>query len=161
MVSFFTLILLFASIFLYFSLFSLICEFNCNWFIRFGFTYSSLSFFCWLCDLNCTWTPDHYISYYIILNTWNQKIFIALTCATIIIVMSSIWRWKTMCNSPLEINLVYSWSPPSCTRCKQVLMWDNLTFCEQGGTNQAARLLWPLVAMVLGDITECPSLLWP
>jgi hypothetical protein len=43
---------------------------------------------------------------------------------------------------------------------KQVLMWISSTLCERGGTNQEAQLLWPLVATVSRDITECPSLLW-
>jgi hypothetical protein len=30
----------------------------------------------------------------------------------------------------LVINLVYSWSPPPCARCKQVLMLVNPTLCE-------------------------------
>jgi hypothetical protein len=61
----------------------------------------------------------------------------------------------------LEINLVYLWSPPQCTQCRHILMWGSPTFYEWGGTNQASRLLWPSVAMVLGDISKCPSLLWP
>jgi hypothetical protein len=36
----------------------------------------------------------------------------------------------------------------------------SLTFYERGGTNLRARLMWRLVAMSLGDITEHPSLLW-
>jgi hypothetical protein len=45
--------------------------------------------------------------------------------------------------------------------CKQVLMWVSPTFYERGGTNWEVWLLWPLVAMSLGDISESTSLLWP
>jgi hypothetical protein len=101
-----------------------------------------------------------FLLYYLKHLKW-ENIYNTYTRQTVIIVMLSILRWKTMCNSTLEINLVYPWLPLSYTRCKQVLMWISLTFCEWWGTNQTAQLLWPLVAMVPGDITECPSLMWP
>jgi hypothetical protein len=40
-------------------------------------------------------------------------------------------------------------------------MYISPTFREQGWSNQVARLLWPLVATALSDITECMSLLLP
>jgi hypothetical protein len=70
-----------------------------------------------------------------------------------------LYKKKTMTSTvTLEINLVYMWSPPQCTRCNQILMWVSL---EQNETNRAAWLSWPIVATCTSDITECPSLLWP
>jgi hypothetical protein len=40
----------------------------------------------------------------------------------------------------LEINLVYPWSAPPRTPCKQVHMWVSPTLCERGGTNQEVHL---------------------
>jgi hypothetical protein len=40
----------------------------------------------------------------------------------------------------LEINLVYPWSPPPRTPCKQVLMWIRPTLYKRCGTNWEARL---------------------
>jgi hypothetical protein len=38
-----------------------------------------------------------------------------------------LYKKKTMMITiTLEINLVYSWSPPPCTQYKQVLMWSDL-----------------------------------
>jgi hypothetical protein len=48
---------------------------------------------------------------------------------------------KTMSTTiTLEINLVYQWTWPHCTRCKKVLVWVSPAFFEQGGTNRATRL---------------------
>jgi hypothetical protein len=75
---------------------------------------------------------------------------------------SRLYKKETMSTTvTLEINLVYPWTRTYCTWCKKILMWASPTFCEWGGTNQAARLFWLLVAIVPGDIIECPSLLWP
>jgi hypothetical protein len=57
---------------------------------------------------------------------------------------SRLYKKKTMATTvTLEINLVYPWSPSTCNRCKQVFMMVSPTFCERGGTNQAARCCGP------------------
>jgi hypothetical protein len=52
---------------------------------------------------------------------------------------SRLYKKKTKASTvPLEINLVYPWSPSQCTRCKQVFMWVSLTYYERSGTNRMA-----------------------
>jgi hypothetical protein len=102
--SFFFIDLLFTFMFLYFSLFSLIYGFNCNWFIRFGFTYPSL-FFCQLCDLNYIYMNIGSLDFYLYCSKhlkW-ENIYNTYMHQTDIIVMSSILRWKIVYNSASSI----------------------------------------------------------
>jgi hypothetical protein len=95
---FFMLILLFAYMFLYFSLFLLICRFNCNWFIRFGFANPSLYF------LSVVWFKLHmntgsldFLQYCLKHLKW-ENIYNTYMLQIVIIVMSSILRQKIVCS---------------------------------------------------------------